>query len=196
MKSLKKVLAIFLATVMALGVMSVSAFAEDEFETVEGTLVSFVGITVESPVEGYYADCIYELDSDEYELVDMKWANAETGDLIYSTLLDDEVVDETFAAGTVYTVTIALYAADGYVFGLDSEELTVSVNGYVAEDFEVSELGKVLIVNFDFECEADGSDIGGDDDTSTGVTFDQIIELLKSVVLTIIRFFGSLFGIG
>lgn len=194
MKSLKKALAIFLATVMALGVMSVSVFADEE-TVVEGTLVSFVGITVEAPVDGYNADCVYDLDSDEYELVDLMWEDAETGDLLCSTVEGAEVVDKAFEAGSVYTVTLALNAADGYVFDLDAENLVVSVNGYVAEIEEISEAGKLLIVSCDFECVADGSDIGGDDNNTTGNAFNQVLNFLKSLVVSFIRLIGALFGI-
>ncbi len=195
MKSLKKALAIFLATVMALGVMSVSAFADEE-TVVEGTPVSFVGITVEAPVDGYYADCVYDLDSDEYELVDLMWEDAVTGELLYSTVEGAEVVDKAFEAGSVYTVSVALYAADGYVFELDAENLVVSVNGYVAEIEEISEAGKLLIVSCDFECMADGADIGGDDNgNTTGNAFNQVLNFLKSLVVSFIRLIGTLFGI-
>lgn len=223
MEIMKKVLAIFLATVMALGVMSVSVFAEDEIgngtiedgtiedgtvedgtvedETeeddtivVEGEPIPFVGITVEAPVAGYNADCIYDFDSEEYELVDLMWSDARTGEILYSTNVDTEVVDKTFEEGSVYTVTLALYAADGYVFEL--EDIIVSVNGYVAEVEEITEAGKVLVVSCDFECTGEDVDLGGGDDTGSNVTFESILGLLKSVLVTFIRFIGSLFGIG
>ena len=190
MKSFKKALAIFLATVMALGVMSVSVFAEGE--SVSGILVSEVDVTVEAPVADCYASGNYLIESEEYELIEMMWTDANTGDILYSTNADAEVADVTFTEGSVYTVSIALYAADGYVFELDSEALIVSINGYAAEVEEISELGKLLIVSCDFECE--GEIVDGGDDTS-GITFDQILDLLKTVLLTFVRFIGSLLGI-
>lgn len=192
MKSLKKALAIFLATVMALGVMSVSAFADD-LDTASGTPVSFVEVTVEAPVADNYATGNFIIDSDEYELVDMMWTDAETGDILYSTNVDEEITDVTFTEGSVYTVSIALYAAEGYLFELDSDELIVSINGYVAEVEEISELGRLLIISCDFECTNDADIDDGSD--SSSVTFDQILALLKSVLVTFVRFIGSLFGI-
>ena len=225
MEIMKKVLAVFLATIMALGVMSVSVFAEDELgdvtdgvvdgeveggeneedetegdETegddvivVEGEAIPFVGITVEAPIAGYNADCIYDFDSEEYELVDLMWSDARTGEVLYSTNADTEVVDKAFEEGSVYKVTLALYAADGYIF--EAEDLIVSINGYVAEVEEITEAGKVLVVSCDFECSGEDIDIGGGD-TGSNITFESILGLLKSVLFTFIRFIGSLFGIG
>lgn len=190
MKSLKKSLAIFLAAVMALSVMSVSVFAEETGVT--GTPINEVEVTVEAPVADYYASGNYLIESEEYELIDIMWTDTVTGDILYTTDADAEVADVAFTEGSVYTVSIALYAADGYVFELDPENLIVSINGYAAEVEEITELGKLLIVSCDFECE--GEVIDGGDDTS-GITFDQVLGLLKTVLLTFVRFIGSLLGI-
>ena len=53
MKTMKKVLAVFLSMLMCLGVLSVSAFA-DEGMTASGEAVTFVGITIELPEDGVY----------------------------------------------------------------------------------------------------------------------------------------------
>ena len=194
MKSLKKALAIFLASVMALGVMSVSAFAE-VIDSVDGMPITFVDVTVEAPIDGNYASGNFVIDSEEYELADMMWTDAATDDILYSTNVDEEIVDAAFTEGSVYTVSIALYAADGYVFELNADELIVSVNGYVAEVEEISELGKLLIISCDFECSASDAGIDDGDDGASSITFDQILELLKTVLVTFIRFIGSLLGI-
>ena len=58
MKSIKKLLAITLSLIMALGVFSASVFAEEETDVIENEIISIVDITVaadeEQAIGGHY----------------------------------------------------------------------------------------------------------------------------------------------
>lgn len=189
MKTMKKVLAVFLSMLMCLGVLSVSAFA-DEGMTASGEAVTFVGITIELPEDGVYPSNFHDLDSEAYELVDLTWTDVEADEVIFSSFADALIEEKPFEEGKLYTVSLTLYATDGYVF--DLEDLVVSVNGYAAEIEDISLAGKRLVVNCDFECSSEDIDV---DDGSTGISFDQVLDLLKTVLLTFARFIGALLGI-
>ncbi len=189
MKTMKKVLAVFLATILAFGVMSVSAFAEDE-DTASGEAINFVDVTIELPEDGVYATNLHSLGSEAYELVSLTWTDVEENEIIYSSLTESLIEEKPFADGKVYTATITLYAASGYVFDLG--DLVVSVNGYAAEIKEINLAGKRLVATCDFECSSEDFDI---DDGGAGITFDQILGLLKTVFVTFVRFIGALLGI-
>ena len=199
MKSLKKILAITLAVIMSLGIVSAAAFAEDETEvTPEETvneIISVVDVTVAEPVAGEYAtgDCVFE--GDDYAVDFLEWVGFETENIYFSTDPEDVITEEPFAAGNSYVVCITVEAADGFVFDTQ-ENLIVSVNGYEAQIYDLTEDGKELSFSCLFECEAE-EDIGGGDegDTDGGFSFDQFLELIKSVFVTFIRFIGSLLGI-
>lgn len=191
MKSIKKLLAITLSLIMALGVLSVSAFAEDE---ITDEIISVVDITVAAPVAGEYAIGDYEFESVDYSVEFLQWMNYESSEILYSS--DDTVipVEKTFEAGEAYIVCLTVATAEGFVFDAE-ENLIVSVNGYEAEIADLTEDGKELSFTCIFECEAE-DDIGGDDgNVDGGFSFDQILNLLKSVFLTFIRFIGSLIGL-
>lgn len=189
MKTMKKALAIFLTTVMTLGVMSVSAFAFD-ITTIVGTPIETVGITVEAPIAGYYADGLHSVEAPSYEIVDLTWTDAETDEILYSTNEDVAIVDKVYEEYSIYTVTASVYAADGYVFPLDVEAITVEINGRKAKVEKVTELGKVIVVSCDFVCEAgDPDDIGG-----TNTSFDQVLDFIKTIIQTFLRLIGTLLG--
>ncbi len=191
MKSIKKILAITLSLIMALGVLSVSAFAEDE---TANEIISVVDITVAAPVAGEYAIGDYAHEGTDYALTFVQWMNYESGEILYSSDETAVPVDKTYEAGEAYIVCITAQAEEGFVFDAQ-ENLIVSVNGYEAEIVDLTEDGKELSFTCVFECEAD-EDIGGDDGNADGgFSFDQILNLLKSVFLTFIRFIGSLIGI-
>ena len=199
MKSIKKIFAITLAVIMALGVLSVSVFAEGETETTPeetvNEIISVVDITVAAPVEGEYAVGDYEYESADYAIEFLQWVNYTSGDILYSTDEETEIADVTFEAGEAYVVCITASAAEGFVFDAQ-ENLIVSVNGYEAQIVDLTEDGKELSFSCLFECEAE-EDIGGGDegDTDGGFSFDQFLSLLKSVFVTFFRFIGSLIGL-
>lgn len=194
MKSIKKLLAITLSLIMALGVFSASVFAEEETDVIENEIISIVDITVAAPVAGEYAVGDYEFESVDYSVDFLQWVGFETENIYFSTDPEDVITEEPFTAGDSYVVCITVEAADGFVFDVQ-ENLIVSVNGYEAQIFDLTEDGKELSFSCLFECEAE-DDIGGDDGNADGgFSFDQILNLLKSVFLTFIRFIGSLIGI-
>lgn len=190
MKFMKKSLAVFLAMIMALSVFSVSVFADESEDTASGQAINFVGITVELPEDGIYPSNYHVLDSEAYEVADFTWSDAETDEVIFSSLAESLIETKPFVDGKVYTLTVTLYATSGYLF--DMEDLVVSINGYAAEIEEVNLLGKRLVATCDFECKAEIID---DDNGATGITFDQVLDLLKTVLLTFVRLLGSLIGI-
>lgn len=192
MKTMKKALAVMLAMIMALGVFSLSALAEDDESTASGEAITFVDVTIELPEPEVYPTNYHALGSEAYELVDLTWTDAETDEIVFSSFAESLIETKPFVDGKVYTVTLTLYAAQGYVF--DLENTVVSVNGYVAEIEEINIMGKRLVATCDFECKEDIIDIGGDG-TSNAV-FDQILGFLKTLLLTFVRFVGSIFGIG
>lgn len=196
MKSIKKVFAVLLAMLMAFGIMSASAFAEEnlpeeDLPAVEDTAIDYVNVTVEAPMAGYLADGLAFAEAPSYEVVDLEWTDAETDEILYSTNEDAEIVEKTFEEYAIYNVKIALYAADGYVFEPDSETLVVEVNGKEAEVVEITEEGKVLVVSCDFVCQAEDADV---DDGDTGVNFDNIFGFLKTLFQTFMRLIGTLLG--
>lgn len=192
MKSIKKILAITLSLIMALGVLSVSVFAEDE---ITDEIISLVDITVAAPVAGEYAIGDYEFEGVDYSLTFRQWMNYDSGEILYSS--DEDVIpaDKAYEAGEAYVICLVAKAEEGFVFDA-KENLIVSVNGYEAEVVDLSEDGKELSFTCIFECEAE-EDIGGGDDGNAGggFSFGQLLDLIKSVFLTFIRFLGSLIGI-
>ncbi len=193
MKTIKKLLAITLSLIMALSVFSVSVFAEEETDVIENEIISIVDITVAAPVEGEYALGDYDFESVDYSVDFLQWMNYESGEILYSS--DETVipVDKAFEAGEAYIVCLTVAAAEGFAFDAE-ENLVVSVNGYEAEIVDLTEDGKELSFTCIFECEAE-DDIGGDDGNEGGFSFGQLLELIKSVFLTFIRFIGSLIGL-
>ncbi len=191
MKSIKKVLAVLLAMIMAFGVVSASVFAEEELPKAEATAIDYVNVTVEAPIAGYLAGGLALSESPTYEVVDLEWTDAETDEVLYSTNEDAEIVEKAFEEYAIYTVKVALGAADGYAFDADSEALKVEVNGKKAEIVEITEDGNVMIISCDFVCQAEDADI---DDGGMGTNFDGIFGFLKTILQTFLRLIGTLLG--
>lgn len=187
MKTMKKALAIFLAAVITFSVMSISAFAFD-ISTVVGTAIERVGITVEAPIAGFYADGLHSVESPSYELVDLTWTDADTGEILYSTNEDVAVVDKVYEEYSVYTVTASIYAADGYVFPLNTDEMVIEINGQDAKVVKVAELGKVIVISCDFVCEAGDINLGGN------VSANQLLIFFRTVFQTFLRLIKTLLG--
>lgn len=194
MKSLKKILAITLSLIMVLGIVSVSAFAEDVIEdntdAVENEVISAVDITVVRPVAGEYAVGDYVFDSADYSVEFLQWVGYGTEDILYSTDPTVEVVDKAFESGYSYVICITVAAAEGFVFD-EAENLTVTVNGSNAVVADISDDAKELSFTCVFEC-ADSADMGDDEG---GFDFSQVLGFLKTLLMTFIRFIGSIFGI-
>ncbi len=191
MKSIKKVLAVLLAMIMAFSVMSISVFADEVIEDADKA-IDYVNVTVEAPMAGYLADGLAFAEAPSYEVVDLEWTDSETDEILYSTNEDAEIVEKTFEEYAIYNVKIALCAVDGYVFEVDSETLVVEVNGKKAEVVEITEEGKVLVVSCDFVCQAEDADV--DDDGGLGINFDSIFGFLKTILQTFLRLIGTLLG--
>lgn len=191
MKSIKKVLAVLLAMIMAFGVVSASVFAEEELPEAEVTAIDYVNVTVEAPMAGYLADGLAFAEAPSYEVVDLEWTDAETDEVLYSTNEDAEIVEKAFEEYAIYTVKVALGAADGYAFDAESETLKVEVNGKKAEIVEITEDGNVMIISCDFVCQAEDADI---DDGGMGTNFDGIFAFLKTILQTFLRLIGTLLG--
>ncbi len=189
MKSLKKFLAAFLACVMAFGVMSASAFAADT----DNEIISAIEIAVSAPVDGEFATGLCVIDTSNTTLSFLQWVD-EDGAILYSSNTDADVVDAAFEIGNSYMVQLVVTAGKGYAFD-GTENLTATVNGNDAEIVDVDENGKELAITYTFDCEAAGD--GDDDNNNDGpsITFDQVLNFLKTVLLTFIRFLGSLVGI-
>ena len=96
MKSIKKVLAVLLAMIMAFGVVSASVFAEEELPEAEVTAIDYVNVTVEAPIAGYLAGGLALSESPTYEVVDLEWTDVETDEILYSTNEDVEFVEKNF----------------------------------------------------------------------------------------------------
>ena len=198
MNSIKKILAITLAVIMSLGIVSASAFAEGETEVtpeeITNEIISVVDITVAAPVEGEYAIGDYEYDSADYAVEFLEWVGFETGVIYYSTDEEAEIADEPFTAGSAYVVCITVSAAEGFVFDAQ-ENLIVSINGYEAQIFDLTEDGKELSFSCLFECEAE-EEIGDDNGSiDGGFSFTMVLDFIKSVFLTFFRLIGSLIGL-
>ena len=191
MKSIKKVFAVLLAMIMAFGVVSASAFAEESLPADEDTAIDYVNVTVEAPMAGYLADGLAFAEAPYYEIIELEWSDAETDEILYSTNKDAEIVEKTFEEYAIYTVKVALDAAEGYVFEADSDALEVEVNGKSAEVVDITEDGKTLIISCDFVCQAGDADI---DDGGAGVNFDNIFGVLKTMLRTFMRLIGTLLG--
>lgn len=189
MKSIKKVLAVLLAMIMAFGVVSASVLAEEDLPEVEAAAIDYVNVTVEAPIAGYEAGGLAFAEAPSYEVVDLEWTDAETEEILYSTNEDAEIVEKTFEEYSIYTVKIAVSAAEGYVFEADSETLTVEVNGEKAEVVEITEDGNVMIISCDFVCQAEDADV---DDGGAGA--NGVLEFLKTLWTTFMRLIGTLLG--
>ncbi|MBR3836337.1 MAG: hypothetical protein IKJ69_06110 [Clostridia bacterium] len=197
MKSIKKLLAIMLSVLMAFGIMSFSAFAEDAAddttteETVTAEVISEVDVTVVNPVDGDFATGDYVVDGFEYHLTFIQWVEYSSGNVLYSSDKSVET-DGNFEAGKSYVVCLTVKANDGYAF--DSvENLIVSVNGYEATIADISDDATELSFTCVFDCD-ETSDDGGED-IGGGFDFDQVLEFLKTLLVTFIRMIGSFFGI-
>ncbi len=190
MKSLKKILAITLSLIMALGIMSVSAFAEDE----SADVISVIDVAVAEPVEGDVVTGAFAIEGLEYHLTFIQWSEWASGTVLYSSAKDFEVTDRHFEAGHSYVVCLTVKAGDGYVFD-SAENLTAYVNNNEAQIANVSEDGKEVSFTYIFDCTVDEGDEG---DEGFGSNFDteQLLELLKTILLTFVRFIGSLLGLG
>lgn len=185
MKTFKKALAILLATMMAFSVLAVSVFAEEETNAV----ITFVDVTVPAPIDGEYATGDWVMDDENAEVTFIQWSDYYTEDILYTTDEETEVVDAAFVDGGSYIVGITVTAAEGYEF--DAENLVLSVNGYAAELVDVSEDAKEVSFTCVFDCNSDEGNI----DNGTGsFSFDQVLDFLKSVLMTFVRFIGSLLG--
>ena len=185
MKTFKKALAVLLATMMAFSVLAVSVFAEGEANAV----ISFVDVTVAAPVDGEYASGDWVMDDENATVTFIQWADYYTEDILYTTDEETEVVDAAFAEGGSYVVSLTVTAAEGYEFA--TENLVLSVNGYAAELVEVSEDAKEVSFTCIFDCDSGEIDV---DDGAGSISFDQILSFLKSVLMTFVRFIGSLLG--
>ncbi len=209
MKSFEKILAVLLACLMAFSVLSAAVFADETDgtpavedtsttdtsenvteDTDENELISVVDVTVAAPVDGEYADGLCIVNTLNTALNSIEWVDVETGDILYSSDPNADVVDTAFFGGYDYSVNIVLTAGEGYAFD-SAENLSVTVNGADAELVDVSENGKVLLFTLTFSC----GETGGDDDEGPAVNFDQILNFLKTLLLTFVRFLGSLVGI-
>lgn len=197
MKSIKKILAIVLSTILALGVMSVSAFAEETAgdttgEAVEKEIVSVVDVVVPAPIDGDVATGTCIIEDSEYELSFIQWVEYSSENILYSS---DETVEAegNFELGKSYVVCITVSAAEGYVFD-SADNLIVSINGYEATLADISEDGTELSFTCIFDC-GTGIGDGSGDDVSGGFDFDQILGFLKTLLMTFVRFIGSIFGI-
>lgn len=191
MKSIKKVLAVLLAMIMAFGVVSASVFAEEELPKAEATAIDYVNVTVEAPIAGYLAGGLALSEAPTYEVSDIEWTDAETDEVLYSTNEDAEIIEKTFEEYAIYNVKIALSAADGYVFDADSETLKVEVNGKKAKVVEITEDGSVIIISCDFVCQAEDADI---DNGGAGAGANGVLEFLKTLWATFVRLIGTLLG--
>ena len=185
MKTFKKALAILLATMMAFSVLAVSVFAEGESNAV----ITFVDVTVPAPVDGEYATGDWVMDDENAEVTFIQWVDYYTEDILYTTDEETEVIDATFVEGGSYIVGITVTAAEGYEF--DAENLVLSVNGYAAELVDISEDATEISFTCVFDCTADEADV---DNGNGSFSFDQVFAFLKSVLMTFVRFIGSLLG--
>lgn len=184
MKSLKKILAITLSVIMALGVVSASAFAED---VATDEIITYVDVTVAAPVAGEIATGDYAIDGVEYGLDFIQWCE-------YTSDGIGEPVDGEFEADSAYIVCLTVMAAEGYVFD-SADNLVISVNGYEAELADLSDDSKSLSFTCVFKCDAEDVDGGDDIVVDGGFDFSQLLTLLKTVLLTFVRFLGSLIGL-
>lgn len=187
MKSFKKALAILLAAMMTFSVLAVSAFAEGEANAV----ITFVDVTVAAPVDGEYATGDWVMDTADAEVTFLQWTDYDTEEILYTTDEETETVDAAFVEGGTYVVGLTVTAADGYEF--DAENIVLSVNGYAADLVDISEDSKEVSFTCVFDCDAEAGDI--DDGAGSGsISFDQVLNFLKTLLLTFVRFIGSLLG--
>ena len=198
MNSIKKILAITLVVIMSLGIVSASAFAEGETEVtpeeITNEIISVVDITVAAPVEGEYAIGDYEYEGADYTVEFLEWVGFETGVIYYSTDEEAEIANEPFTAGSAYVVCITVSPAEGFAFDAQ-ENLIVSINGYEAQIFDLTEDGKELSFSCLFECEAE-EEIGDDNGSvDGGFSFTMVLDFIKSVFRTFFRLIGSLIGL-
>lgn len=190
MKTLKKALAIILATMMAFSVLAVSVFAEGEdAENTANEVINFIDVTVVAPIDGEKASGYWVIEDENAEVSFLQWSDYATEEILFTTDAETEAVDKTYAEGGSYVVSLTVKAVDGYEFS--SENLAVSVNGYEAEIVEITEDLKEASFTCIFDCNSDEADI---DDGAGALTFDQFIEFLKAALLAFVRFVGSIFG--
>lgn len=180
MKTFKKALAVLLATMMAFSVLAVSVFAENK-------VIDAVEVTVALPVDGEYASGDWVLDTVGTAITFLQWTDCETEEILFSTDDEAEIADATFVEGGSYMVSITVATVAGYEFA--AENIDLSINGYEAELVEVSEELNEVSFTCVFDCDSGEIDM---DDSS--VTFDQVLSFLKTLLLTFVRFVGSLLG--
>lgn len=166
---MKKVLSIILAAVMLLAVLPIATFAEDETATV----INEIEIDFIYPAAGEPAYADYFLVTDGCAVKEAHWFEVSSDKFI------DE--DATFSAGTYY-MEVSFAEDEGYEFG---EEVTVLINGQEAINVTANEDGTITAVaQFEIEEEEEPQSI-----------FARFFSTLRTVFLTIIRFFGELVGL-
>lgn len=186
---MKKLLSVILAVIMILAVVPMAAFAEDVItETTETTetpevpektaeKIEEVSIDFVYPAVGEAAVTDYILDGDKCVLASASWFEASS----------DKFIDEetTFSAG-MYYIQATLKAQDGYEF---AENVNVVINGIKALSIEFNEDGTITVIG-GFAVEEKP------EETNEVLAFLQkLIESVKNVFLTIVRFFGTMIGL-
>ena len=182
---MKKLLSVILAVMMILAVVPMAAFAEDiavsetteATETTEETTEKIVEIVIDFvyPAAGKPAYTDYMLDGIQCTLESARWFEASS----------DQFIDEgtPFSAGEYY-IEATFKAQDGFEF---AEGTDVIINGAEALDVQLNEDGTLTAVG-GFTVEAEESD-----DILSFI--QRLINTVKTVFFTIVRFFGTMIGL-
>lgn len=179
---MKKLLSVILAVMMILAVVPMAAFAEDiavseTTETTEETAEKIVEIVIDFvyPAAGEPAYTDYMLDSIQCTLESARWFEVSS----------DQFIDEgkPFSAGEYY-IEATFKAQDGFEFFEDAD---VIINGAKALDVQLNEDGTLTAVGGFTVAEEAGNDV---------LSFIQnLINTVKTLFLTIVRFFGTMIGL-
>lgn len=166
---MKKILSIILAAVMLLAVLPIATFAEDENQFVINEIeIDFIYPTAGEPA---YSD--YFLVTTGCTVSEAHWFEAKSDKFIDA--------DSTFSAGTYY-MEVTFETEEDFEFG---EEVNVIINGKDAVNVAANEDGTITAVA-EFEV--------AEKEEQPSI-FARLFSTLKTVFLTIIRFFGELVGL-
>ena len=166
MKTTKKILAILIAVITVLGIMSVAVSAEDKpVDIIAGN----VDLIINTPVAGQKPSIDYVASSENISVTAFTWYDTKTNGIVSAA--DSDYVYED---GREYTAKITIAAKDGYKL---DDALTVTVNGEEPSSVRIQD--GTITVEMTFSCDK-------------GASGNSFFSGLKNVLLSLLKIIRDL----
>lgn len=140
MKTTKKILAILIAVITVLGIMSVAVSAEDKPVYI---IAGNIDIIINTPVAGEKPSIDYNASSENLSVTAFTWYDTKTNGIVSAA--DSDYVYED---GREYTAKITIAPKDGYKF---DDSLKVTVNGENPSSVRIQD--GTITVEMNFNCD-------------------------------------------